>query len=73
MVTSFVEVIDALGGTAKFSRAIEMPENSARQAKKRNSIAVRWFPVIATVAAEKGRHDITVEKLVELAAERQAA
>lgn len=73
MVNSFSDVIDTLGGVAKFSRAVGMKQNSARAARKRNSLAVVWFPKVAEVAAERGLHDITVEKLVELAADRQAA
>jgi hypothetical protein len=73
MVNSFSEVIDALGGATKFSRAIGMDPNTGRAARKRESIAVSWFPKIAELAAERGRHDITVEKLVELASERRAA
>jgi hypothetical protein len=73
MVNSFSDVIDTLGGVAKFSRAVGMKQNSARQARKRNSLAVVWFPKVAEVAEAEGHHEITVERLVTLAAERQAA
>jgi hypothetical protein len=73
MVTSFSDVIAALGGTAKFSRAIGMKANTAKMAKARDSIAAEWWVAVADAAAKANRPDITVEKLAELAAQRRAA
>jgi len=73
MVNSFSEVIDALGGTSKFARAIGMKPNTAKMAKSRDSIAAEWWSAVADAAANAGRHDISLEKLAELAAQRRAA
>lgn len=73
MVNSFADVIDALGGTAKFARAVGMKPNTAKMAKARDSISPAWWPAVAEAAVTVERHDITVEKLVELAARRRAA
>lgn len=73
MVNSFAEVIDALGGTAKFARAVGMKPNTAKMAKARDSIAPEWWTAVTGAASAIERHDITVEKLAELAAQRRAA
>lgn len=73
MVNSFSDVIDALGGTAKFARAIGMKANTAKMAKARDSIAAEWWKSVADAAAESGRDDISVERLAELAAQRRVA
>lgn len=73
MVNSFSDVINALGGTAKFARAIGMKANTAKMAKSRDSIAAEWWVAVAAAAADAGRPDISVEKMAELAAQRRAA
>jgi hypothetical protein len=73
MVNSFSDVINALGGTAKFADAVGMKANTAKMAKRRNSISPAWWPEIARAAAAAQRHDITLERLAELAARRRAA
>jgi hypothetical protein len=73
MVNSFTDVIDALGGTAKFARAVGMKPNTAKMAKARGSISPAWWTAVAGAAVTVERHDITVEKLAELAARRRAA
>jgi hypothetical protein len=73
MVNSFIDVIDALGGTTKFARAVGMKPNTAKMAKARGSISPAWWTAAAAAAAAAGRHDISVEKLAELAAQRRAA
>ena len=73
MVNSFTDVIDALGGTAKFARAVGMKPNTAKMAKARDSISPGWWPAVVKAAEEAGRLDITAEKLMALAADRRAA
>tara|TARA_R110000868_G_scaffold177859_2_gene417017 strand:+ start:671 stop:892 length:222 start_codon:yes stop_codon:yes gene_type:complete len=73
MISSFSDVINALGGTAKFARAIGMKANTAKMAKSRDSIAPEWWMAVAAAANEAGRYDISAERLAELAAERRAA
>lgn len=73
MVNSFAEVIDALGGTAQFARAVGMKPNTAKMAKSRDSIAPAWWPAVTGAAVAVERQDITVERLAELAARRRAA
>ena len=73
MISSFSDVINALGGTTKFARAIGMKANTAKMAKSRDSIAPEWWAAVTAAASNAGRHDISAEKLAELAAQRRAA
>lgn len=73
MINSFSDVIDTLGGTAKFARAVGMKPNTAKMVRQRNSISPIWWASITDAASKAGHHDITVEKLAELAAQRRAA
>jgi hypothetical protein len=51
---------------------VGMEPNAARQARKRNSLSPEYFPNIVRLAAIKDVHDITAERLMELAAARRA-
>jgi hypothetical protein len=73
MVKSFSEVIDRFNGPAAFGHAVGMKPNAAKQARRRNSIAPARFPDVARAAQERGLHDITVDRLFEIAAERRDA
>lgn len=73
MVHSFQDVIDRLGGATAFARSVGMEPNTARQARKRNSLAPQWFAPIVELARAKGVDEITLERLVELATERRKA
>lgn len=78
MVNSFKDVIDELGGVARLARALDVKPNTIRQARKRDSLAPRYFPQVVKLAAVAGANDITAERLLELAAaksppSRQAA
>lgn len=73
MVNSFTDVIDALGGTAKFARAVGMKPNTAKMAKARDSISPGWWPAVVEAAKEAGRDDITSDRLIALAAQRRAS
>lgn len=72
MVNSFVDVIDALGGTSRFAAAVGMEANTAKMARARRSISPRWWGAVADAAREAGRKDITLEKLAELAVQKHA-
>lgn len=71
-MNSFSDVIDALGGTAKFASAVGMKPNTAKMAKARDSISPSWWPAVVKAAEERGE-DITLERLAALAAERRSA
>jgi hypothetical protein len=70
MVNSFSELIDRFGGPAAFGRAIGMTPNAAKQAKRRDSLAAERFGATIRAAEANGFHDITAERLVELAEQR---
>jgi hypothetical protein len=71
MVNTFRDLIDKMGGPAAFGRAVGMEPNSAKQARRRNSLSPQWFAPAVEAAQEKGLDDVTVERLVEWAAERR--
>lgn len=73
MVSSFIEVIEALGGPAEFAREVGMKPNTAKMARARGSIAPNWWPQVVAAARVHGRDDITIERLAELAIQRRAA
>ncbi len=72
MVQSFVDVIDALGGTSRFAAAVGMETNTAKMARARKSISPRWWNAVAAAARDAGRSDITLERLAQLAVEKHA-
>jgi hypothetical protein len=71
MVNSFQELIDAFGGPAKFGRAIGVAPNTAKQMRRRNSLAVTRFPAVVQAAQDRGLTGVTMKRLVELATERK--
>jgi hypothetical protein len=73
MINSFSEVIDKLGGPAAFGRAVGMTPNTAKQARRRDSLSPEYFSDAANAARERGIAGVTVERLVQLAAERRKA
>lgn len=73
MVNSFSELIDALGGVTAFANGIGMKPNTAKMAKSRNSLSPIWFSGVVSLASERGLHGVTMERLVELAADRRRA
>ena len=73
MISSFAEVIDALGGASKFAAAVGMKPNTAKMARARDSISPAWWPSVAAAAQQINRGDINIEKLAQLAAKRRAA
>jgi hypothetical protein len=73
MVQTFQDVIDKLGGVASFADAVGMKQNTAKVARRRNSIGAHWFPVVARVARERGVPEIDEAALSQLARERRSA
>lgn len=71
MINSFAELIEKFGGPAKFGRAVGMTPGAAKQAKRRDSVAVEYFPAVAKAAQDREIQGVTVKKLVELAATRK--
>lgn len=74
MVHTFRDVIDAFGGPAAFAEAVGAPMkvNTAKVARYRDSISVRWFPAVAEAARRLGKPEIDEKTLSRLAAERKA-
>ena len=73
MVNSFSELIDELGGVTAFANAVGMKPNTAKMAKSRNSLSPEWFASVVSLAQEKRLPEITMERLVEMAADRRKA
>lgn len=71
MVNSFAELIEQFGGPAKFGRAVGMTPGAAKQAKRRDRLAVVYFQAAAKAAQDRDIPGVTVRKLVELAADRK--
>jgi len=71
MVNSFSELIDLFGGPAKFGRAVGMTPGAAKQARRRDSLAVEWFAAAARAAQDRQIPGVTMKRLVEMAAERK--
>ena len=70
MINTFAELIDRFGGPAKFGRAVGMSPGAAKQAKRRNRVAVTYFPAVAQAAQDRDIQGVTVKKLVEMATGR---
>lgn len=67
MVNSFKDVIDKLGGTSAFARAVGMKINTAKMARSRDRLAAEWFAPTVAAAQRMGLNDISAERLIELA------
>jgi hypothetical protein len=50
---SFTDIIDLFDGPAAFGREIGMDPNTAKQAKRRNSLSPRWFAATARAARRR--------------------
>lgn len=50
---SFADIIDLFDGPAAFGREIGMDPNTAKQAKRRDSISPRWFAATARAARRR--------------------
>ena len=61
----FSDIIDYMGGTVEFARAMGVSVNSAGMMRVRNSIPVHRWPELIAVAKERGM-DLSLEQLVEL-------
>lgn len=74
---SFADIIDLFDGPAAFGREIGMDPNTAKQARRRNSLSPRWFAATARAArrrAEAGDgkfNSIDERLLAELAENRR--
>jgi hypothetical protein len=66
MLHSFSEVIDIFGGPAAYAREVGMSPGAAKQAKRRNSVAPRWWSA-TEAAAQKRQLPLTVATLAEMA------
>ncbi len=64
---SFAEVIDRFGGPAEFARAVGMKPNAAKQARRRKSLAPRWFTPTAEAAQKRGFAEIDERTLSKIA------
>lgn len=73
MVNSFAELIEQFGGPAKFGRAVGMTPGAAKQAKRRNRVAVTYFPAVAKAAQDRSIPGVSVKRLVEMATDRANA
>lgn len=62
------EIIDALGGTTAAAVAIGTTQQNVTNMKARGTIPANFFKAIVHAARTKGRADITLEKLADLAA-----
>ncbi len=64
-------IIDALGGTGEVALALSQGNSTVSGWRKRGIPSTRWS-AITRLAADKGRSDISLEILAELAAREPA-
>lgn len=70
MVETFDDVFAAFGGPAKMAGAIGIEPFHAQTMKTRGSIPAQYWLRVVASAVEIKRHDITFERLAELAEQR---
>ena len=66
------DIIEALGGTSAFGRAIGVKQSTASEMKRRASIPVEHWPKLILAAKETGKI-ITNDELVEMHLRRARA
>lgn len=71
MISSFSEIISALGGPAAFGRAVQMTPGAAKQSQRRDSIAPEWWGATIRAAQEAGLEGVTERRLIELAEQKR--
>lgn len=67
------DIIRMLGGPSAVGRICGFTRNPGARGhdlKTRGSIPARYWPLIVAAAAEKGKHEITLEALADLHARR---
>lgn len=73
MLHSFVQVIDRFGGVPSFAREVGMTVGAVKQAKRRNSLAPRWYVPTAEAARRLGIAEINEISLANIARARDEA
>lgn len=68
-ITNTDDIFKAFSKVANVARALRVKQSTASEMKRRKSIPVEYWPALVEAAAEIGRADITLEKLVEITAE----
>lgn len=60
------DLIDAFGGSAKFSRVIGKNPSTASEMKRNNSIRVIYWPAIIEAAPDHGISGVTLESIAQM-------
>lgn len=63
------EIIDQLGGTTAFGRAIAVKQSAASEMKRRKSIPVTYWPKVIEAATALGK-PVTYDDLVRIHVEK---
>lgn len=71
-MTDWNSIIDALGGTGEVAGALSQLPSVVSGWRERGIPAPRWAAVVR-LAVEKGKTDVTLEVLADLAARKLAA
>ena len=71
VMITFRELIDSYG-LPGFAADIGVAENTAKQMRKRNSVAPEYWDAWVKAARRRGRQDITYERLAQIAARRRS-
>lgn len=69
-MNSFIDIIDAFGGTAPFGEAIGISDSHARAMKARNSIPDGYWMRVVEAARDRNVGGVTLESFAELASVR---
>jgi hypothetical protein len=69
---TFVEVIDALGGPTAVAAAIGTTQQNVTNMKARNSIPANFWKPLVEAAHERGKSEITLDLLAQIAHVRSA-
>ena len=67
---TFRDLITAYG-LAAFAADVGVLENTAKQMRKRDSVAPEYWDAWVSGARARGRHDITYERLAKIVAARR--
>jgi hypothetical protein len=69
-MNSFVQIIDAFGGTSSFGEAIGISDSHARAMKARNSIPDGYWMKTVEAARDRNIGGVTLESFAALAKNR---
>jgi hypothetical protein len=73
MLHSFAQVIERFGGVPAFAREVGMTTGAVKQAKRRNSLAPRWYVPTADAARRLGIAEVNEIALANIALGRDMA